>query len=74
MSKFSAADTLELPLAERLRLVQDIWDSIAAAPDALPLSNEEKQLIDERLDAYRANPDAGSPWSEVRARVAARKM
>ncbi|MCW5553067.1 MAG: addiction module protein [Verrucomicrobiae bacterium] len=73
MSKFSAADTLEMPVAERLRLVQDIWDSIAAAPETLPLTEEDKRLIDERLEACRQNPQAGSPWPEVRARIATRR-
>ncbi len=73
MSKFSAADTLELPVSERLRLVQDIWDSIAAAPETLPLTEEDKRLIDERLEACRKDPQAGSPWPEVRARIAARR-
>jgi putative addiction module component (TIGR02574 family) len=73
MNKFSAADTLELPVAERLRLVQDIWDSIADSPEALTLTEEDKRLIDERLEACRRYPEAGSPWPEVRARVAARR-
>ena len=73
MSKFSAADTLALPVAERLRLVQDIWDSIAAAPETFALTEEDKRLIDERLEACRQNPQAGSPWPEVRARIAARR-
>jgi putative addiction module component (TIGR02574 family) len=73
MSKFSAADVLELPVPERLKLVEDIWNTIADAPDALELTEEEKRLIDERLEAYRRNPQAGSSWQEVYARITARK-
>ena len=73
MSKFSAADVLELPVTERLQLVQDIWDSIAATPEALELTEEDRRLIEERLEACRQNPQAGSPWPEVRARIAARR-
>ena len=51
MNKFSAADVLQLPVAERLQLVSDIWDSIAEAPEALDLTAEDKRLIDERLAA-----------------------
>ena len=72
MSKFSAADTLELPVAERLQLVEEIWDTIVAAPQALPLSEEDKRLIDERLEARRRNPQAGSSWEEVYARILSR--
>jgi putative addiction module component (TIGR02574 family) len=73
MNKFTAADVLELPVAERLQLVSDIWDSIAEAPEALDLTAEDKRLIDERLAARLQNPGAGSPWQEVYARITSRK-
>ena len=72
MSKFSAADALVLPVPERLQLIEDIWNSIADAPHALELTEEDKRLIDERLKARRQNPNAGSPWEEVCARITAR--
>jgi putative addiction module component (TIGR02574 family) len=53
MSKFSAADALALPVPERLQLVEDIWNSIGDAPHALELTEEDKRLIDERLEARR---------------------
>ncbi len=73
MSKFSAADVLELPVRERLQLVEDIWNTIADMPDALELTEEDKALIDERLEAARKNPGAGSSWEEVSARIKARR-
>jgi putative addiction module component (TIGR02574 family) len=73
MSKFSAADVLGLSVPERLQLVEDIWNTIADAPDALELTDEDRRLIDERLEACRRNPGAGSPWEEVFDRITARK-
>jgi putative addiction module component (TIGR02574 family) len=73
MSKFSAAVALALPVHERLRLIEDIWNSIVDAPEALELTNEDKRLIDERLEARQRNPDAGSPWLEVYSRIISRK-
>jgi putative addiction module component (TIGR02574 family) len=73
MSKFSAADVLELPVQERLQLVEDIWNSIADVPEALALTEEDKLLIDQRLEARGRNPNAGSPWPEVYARITARR-
>jgi putative addiction module component (TIGR02574 family) len=29
----------------------------------------EKDLLDRELEEYRRNPDAGSPWNEVVARI-----
>ena len=72
MSKFSAADVLELPVQERLQLVEDIWNTIAEAPEALELTDQDKQFIDERLLARQRDPNAGSPWEEVYARITSR--
>ncbi len=52
-------DLLALPLAERLELVQTLWDSIAAEQIGPPLSEAERQLIDQRLDALLADGDPG---------------
>jgi putative addiction module component (TIGR02574 family) len=73
MSKFSAADTLEMSVAERLQLMEEIWNTIVAAPEALPLGEEDKRLIDERLEARRRDPQAGSSWEEVYARIVSRR-
>ena len=73
MSKFSAADTLEMPVAERLALVEEILDTIAAAPEAVTLTDEDKRLIDERFEASRRNSQAGSSWEEVYARIISRR-
>jgi putative addiction module component (TIGR02574 family) len=67
--KFSAADTLELPVSERIQLVAEIWDSIAECPEQIDLSDETRELLRKRLAAYRANPKAGSPWAEVKRRI-----
>ena len=55
----------ELPIDERIRLVEDLWDSIASDQNALPLTPAQKAELDKRLDAYEASKDAGRPWEEV---------
>jgi putative addiction module component (TIGR02574 family) len=67
--KISAADALELTIDERIQLVADIWDSIVEHPEAVEVTPEVRALLDERLAAYRKDPDAGSPWSEVKERI-----
>ena len=49
MKQFSVAEILELPVAERILLVELIWDSIAAVPEAVPVSEELKVELDRRL-------------------------
>ena len=56
------ARALELSAAERMSLVEDIWDSVAAEPDHLPLSDEIRAELDARLESHRINPAAGSSW------------
>ena len=37
-----------------------------------PLTDEEKALLEARLAAYEKDPDVGSSWEEVEARIHAR--
>lgn len=62
-------DILRLSVPERVQLVEDIWDSIAASPDALPVTDEQRQELDRRLAAHAQDPSAARPWDEVRARL-----
>ena len=61
-----------LSVGERIALVQEIWDSIAADAERSPLTEEQKQEIDRRLAAHRANPQAAIPWEQVEAEALAR--
>ncbi len=62
----------QLSIEERLRLVQEIWDSIAAEIEQLPLTESQRQEVDRRLAAHRANPQAAIPWEQVEAEALAR--
>ncbi len=68
MEKLPISDILELNVSERIQLVEDIWDSIAAVPDSIPLTAEQKEELDRRLELYHKNPDAGTPWEMIRER------
>jgi putative addiction module component (TIGR02574 family) len=63
------SDILQMSVAERIQLVEDIWDSIAAVPEALPLTDAEREELDRRLAAYAQNPGEGIPWDELREKV-----
>ncbi|KAA3614765.1 MAG: antitoxin [Calditrichaeota bacterium] len=69
MNKLTAKDTLDLSIPERIQLVEDIWDTIAAKADSVVLTDREKKIIDDRLKAYHKNPDLGSPWEDVYKRI-----
>ncbi len=52
-------DLLTLPLAQRLELVQTLWDSIAAEQIGPELSEADRQVIDQRLEQFLASGDPG---------------
>jgi putative addiction module component (TIGR02574 family) len=69
MGEMSISELLKLPVAERIKLVEAIWDSIAAVPEALELTEADREELDRRWAAYERDPSVGSPWAEVRARI-----
>lgn len=69
MKQIDLAEVLQLPVSERLRLLEAIWDSITEHPESLEVTDEQKAELDRRLDALEKNPTEGSSWDEVRARV-----
>lgn len=69
MKQELVAEILALPVEDRVRLVEAIWASISAVPEALPLTEWQKEELDRRLDDLEKNPDAGSTLEEVFARV-----
>ena len=48
-----------LPIDERIKLVEDLWDSIAADQSALPLTTDQKAELERRLDAYAIDANRG---------------
>jgi putative addiction module component (TIGR02574 family) len=58
-----------LPAEERIKLVEDLWDSIAADQQTLRLTAEQKTELDRRLDAYEAGKNRGRLAADVVADV-----
>ncbi len=63
------SDILELSVAERIRIVEEIWHSIAKNPDSLPLSEEERLKLDKRLQEYLENPTEGIEWNKLKEKL-----
>jgi len=63
------AELRALPVADRLELIEQLWDSIAADAEALPLPDWHRAEIDRRLDALDKGESVGAPWEEVRRRI-----
>jgi len=63
------ADIMALSIPERILLVEEIWNSIAAEQEAIPLTQAQREEMDRRNALYEASPDVGSSLEEVRARL-----
>ena len=59
----------KLSIAERLELVEDVWDSIAAEADALPVPESHRRALARRRQEHRDHPEDVIPWEEVRKQL-----
>jgi len=66
-------ELFRLSAAERLELVEELWDSIADEDQVLELTPEQREDLDRRLAEADADPTGGSSWEEVRERIRHRK-
>lgn len=69
MTHVSVADILELPVQERIHLVELIWESIAAFPQAVEVSPELKTELSACLADFERDPDAGYSWDRVKEKL-----
>lgn len=62
-------EILSLGVKERLELIEEIWDSIAANPDAVPLTATQRKELDRRKREHTRDPSKTKPWSAVHKRL-----
>jgi len=66
------ANLRELPMEERMLLVENLWDSTAEDRKALPFTPEQRAELDRRLRAYELDKNRGRPAADVLAEVRCR--
>jgi len=54
---------------ERLRLIEDLWESLRDRPEDLPLSSAHRDELDRRLDEFDRGDTKTIPWDEVKRRL-----
>ena len=71
MATTSTSELLKLDVQTRLQIIDELWESVVNdlndpdKPNALPVSEEHRALLDEQMRAYLADPTIGRPWAEV---------
>lgn len=59
----------ELSVAEKILLVQDLWDEIARTPQSVVLTPAQREEAERRLTEHEANPQPCSSWEEIKLRL-----
>jgi putative addiction module component (TIGR02574 family) len=62
----------DLSPMEKLQLVEDLWDDLAATPEEVPIHDWQKEELARRKANLEGNPAAGLSWEEVKRRVSSR--
>jgi putative addiction module component (TIGR02574 family) len=61
-----------LTIDDKLLLLDEIWESITAAAEELPITDEQKRILDRRIAELDANPNNVIAWEEIKAHVQSR--
>lgn len=69
MLKKDLSQILQLNAAQRLMVMEAIWESLVNDSQDIPLPETQAEELEKRLNAYYQNPQAGSPWSTVKERL-----
>ena len=62
----------DLSPPEKLQLVEDLWDDLAAVPSEVPIHDWQKEELARRKADLMGNPAAGLSWDEVKRRIRSR--
>jgi putative addiction module component (TIGR02574 family) len=62
----------DLSPSEKLQLVEDLWDDLAATPDAVPVYDWHQKELARRKANLTQNPTSGLTWEDVKQRVRSR--
>ena len=69
MVKIDMEAIKRLSVTERVRLAQDIWETLQPTAQELPLTKAQVDVLDRRLEEHQQDPASAIPWDEVKARL-----
>jgi putative addiction module component (TIGR02574 family) len=62
----------DLSPAEKMQLVEDLWDDLAVSPGSVPVHDWQKKELVRRKAKLQRTPGSGLAWEEVKRRVRSR--
>ena len=63
------AELKKLSVAEKILIVEDLWDNIATDQNSFSLTADQRNELDKRVADYYASPDNGCSWDEVKSKI-----
>jgi putative addiction module component (TIGR02574 family) len=70
----STIDIHKLSLEERLKLLEQLWDSLSDTPEAIPITDAQHEELNRRLDDLDREGPVGISWNEVLDRIRNRAL
>jgi putative addiction module component (TIGR02574 family) len=70
--RMATFDIANLSFEERLRLLDKLWESLSRTPEAIPLTEAQREELDRRLNELDREGPVGIPWDDVLARIRGR--
>jgi putative addiction module component (TIGR02574 family) len=71
-TRMNSASIFDLSPSEKLQLVEDLWDDLAAVPGDVPVYDWQKQELERRKANLVKNRASGLPWEQVKLNIRAR--
>ena len=65
---------ISLSATEKLLLVSELWDDLAAHPTEVPVSREQIAELDRRMEEYRRDPSKVTSWEAIQRRILGRTL
>jgi putative addiction module component (TIGR02574 family) len=69
MNSLLSEQVLPLTISEKLKLIEDIWNSIMIEGEQIPLTQTQKEELDRRLSSYDNLESQGEYWEIVKQRI-----
>ena len=66
-------DVTGLTVAERIILVEEIWDSIAAQEESYKITQAQRTELDLRIESRKGSPESGTSWEELKSELQSEK-
>jgi len=71
-TNMSSTSIFDLSPTEKLQLVEDLWDDLAATPEVIPIQDWQIQELARRKANLQSNPASGLSWEDVKQRIRSR--